>query len=310
MESSRRRPLKVGLYIPNGDGSMSGTINRWSDVLAMATAAEAAGFDSVWVADHMIFRFEGEKPQSRWECWTLLGGLAAVTKRVEIGPLVSCMGFRNPGLLAKMAETVDEMSDGRLILGVGAGWHEPEFTGFGFPFDRRASRFEEGFAILYDLLRTGQSNFQGEFYQTNDGELLPRGPRPNRIPLIVGTNGPRLLRLTAKYADGWNTTWISSVDELTPLMAAVDQACAEAGRDPATLERSACVYLDMPNRVGRYTRRDVEFIPPPARTHEENAQALRDYAAAGLSHVMVWLDPNTPAGVTEFGKVLEILDRG
>ena len=306
---ARRRPLKVGLYIPNGDGYMSGTINRWSDVLAMAKAAEDAGFDSIWVADHMIFRFEGDaESQSRWECWSLLAGLAVATKTVEIGPLVSCMSFRNPGLLAKIAETVDEMSDGRLILAIGAGWHEPEYTAFGFPFDHRASRFEEGFAMLHDLLRTGKSNFQGKYYQAKDGELRPRGPRVNGIPLMFGTNGERLLKLAATYGDSWNTTWIASPEELIPLMAAVDAACASVGRDPATLERSACVYLDMPDRVGRFPR--PSFVPPPARSAAENAEALREYARAGLSHVMLWLDPNTPEGVTEFGRVLEVLDAG
>jgi alkanesulfonate monooxygenase SsuD/methylene tetrahydromethanopterin reductase-like flavin-dependent oxidoreductase (luciferase family) len=308
VESSRRRPLKVGLYIPNGDGYMSATINRWSDVVAMAQAAEAAGFDSVWVADHMIFRFPGEPAQSRWECWSLLAGLAVATSKVELGPLVSCMSFRNPGLLAKIAETVDEMSDGRLVLAVGAGWHEPEYTGFGFPFDHRASRFEEGYEFLQELLRTGRSDFQGTYYQASEAELLPRGPRPNGIPIIVGTNGERLLRLTAKYADGWNTTWIADPAELLPLLAAVDAACAEVGRDPLTLERSACVYLDLPDRVGRFPTRPA-FVPPPARSAAENAEALRDYARAGLSHVMLWLDPNTPAAVSAFGDVIEILDR-
>jgi alkanesulfonate monooxygenase SsuD/methylene tetrahydromethanopterin reductase-like flavin-dependent oxidoreductase (luciferase family) len=286
---------------------MSQTINRWSDVLAMATAAEEAGFDSVWVADHMIFRFpEDDEAQSRWECWSLLAGLAAVTKRVEIGPLVSCMSFRNPGLLAKIAETVDEMSNGRLILAIGAGWHEPEYTAFGFPFDHRASRFEEGFEMLHDLLRTGKSSFKGKYYEANDGELRPRGPRVNGIPLMFGTNGERLLKLAAKYGDSWNTTWIASPEELTPLMAAVDAACESVGRNPATLERTACVYLDMEDRVGRFP--NPKFVAPPARNAAENAQALREYADAGLSHVMLWLDPNTPAGVTEFGKALEILD--
>lgn len=303
------RPLKVGLYIPNGDGDMSGTINRWSDILAMATAAEEAGFDSVWVADHMIFRFsDDEEAQSRWECWSLLAGLATVTKRVEIGPLVSCMSFRNPGLLAKIAETVDEMSDGRLILALGAGWHEPEYTSFGFPFDHRYTRFEEAFTMLYELMRTGKSNFHGKYYEANDGELRPRGPRPNGIPIMIGTQGERMLRLTARYADAWNTTWIASLEELAPLMAAVDAACADVGRDPATLERSACVYLDMPQRTGLGRFRKPGFVPPPARSAAENAEVLRDFARAGLSHVMLWLDPYTPDGVTAFGEVLQLLD--
>jgi len=294
--------MKIGLYIANGDGYMSGTINRWSDVLTIARTAEEAGFDSLWVADHMIFRFEDDaEAQSRWECWSLLAGLATVTSRVELGPLVSCMSFRNPGLLAKIAETVDEMSDGRLILAVGAGWHEPDYTTFGFPFDHRASRFEEGFTILHDLLRTGTSDFSGKYHQALEGELRPRGPRPNRIPLMVGTNGERLLRLTARHADIWNTTWITDSSELPPLMAAVDAACLDVGRDATTLERSACVYLDLPGRTGRY-RRPHEI--PPIRTIAENVEALAVYAEMGLSHVMVWLDPCTPETVTEFGMAL------
>lgn len=308
MAQGSRRPLKVGLYIPNGDGYMSGTINRWSDVLAMARAAEDAGFDSVWVADHMIFKFDGEEPQSRWECWSLLAGIAAATSRIEIGPLVSCMGFRNPALLAKIAETVDEMSNGRLHLAVGAGWHEPEFTPFGFPYDHRASRFEEGFAILRDLLHTGRSDFKGTFHRVDNAELLPRGPRPGGIPLIVGTNGERMLKFTAQYADGWNTTWVADPSELEPLSAAVDAACNAVGRDPKTLSRSACVYLDLENRAGRFPVQ--KFVPPPARDAAGNAEALRGYAAAGMDHVMLWLDPSTPAGVLEFGKALALLDRG
>ena len=123
---------------------------------------------------------------------------------------------------------------------------------------------------------------------------------------MVGTNGARLLRLTARYADAWNTTWITDVAELVPLLGALDAACAEVGRDPKTLERSACVHLDMPDRVGRFPYGD--FVPPPARTASENAEALRAYARAGLSHVMVWLDPCTPAGVAAFRQTLGELD--
>lgn len=310
MCAERGRPLKVGLYIANGDGYMSGTINRWSDVLAMAQAAENAGFDSVWVADHMIFRFPGDdEAQSRWECWSLLAGIAATTSRIEIGPLVSCMSFRNPGLLAKIAETVDEMSNGRLTLAVGAGWHEPEYTGFGFPFDHRASRFEEGFDVLYQLMRTGKAEFHGTYAEATNAELRPRGPRPNAIPLMIGTNGERLLKVAAKYADSWNTTWIADPAELDPLRVAVDAACNAVGRDPKTLERTACIYLDMLDRQGRFVGHNPSFEPPPARDAAGNAEALRVYADAGLSHVMIWLDPATPEAVTRFGETLAILDR-
>src|SRR6476469_3537067 len=162
--STSRRPLKIGLDIPNGVGYMSGGLHSWADVLAFARAAETAGFDSIWVADHMLFRMQGEtETQGRWECWSLLAALAAVTTSVEIGPLVSCLSFRNPGLLAKIVETVDEISNGRLILAVGAGWHESEYAAFGFPYDHRTSRFEEGFAIVHGLLRADVSDFKGVY---------------------------------------------------------------------------------------------------------------------------------------------------
>jgi alkanesulfonate monooxygenase SsuD/methylene tetrahydromethanopterin reductase-like flavin-dependent oxidoreductase (luciferase family) len=257
----------------------------------------------------MIFRFPDIPTQSRWECWSLLAGLAAVTNRVEIGPLVSCMSFRNPGLLAKIAETIDDMSGGRLIVAVGAGWHEPEYTSFGFPYDHRASRFEEGFAVLHDLLRTGHSSFKGSFIAVDECELRPRGPRINKIPLMVGTNGDRLLRTTAKLADAWNTTWVHGVHEIPPLRAKVDAACEAVGRDPASLARSACIFLDMPGRLGR-TVPDNKLDPPPARDAAGNAEALMEYGREGLDHVMVWLDPSTPEAVLSFGETLALLNRG
>jgi alkanesulfonate monooxygenase SsuD/methylene tetrahydromethanopterin reductase-like flavin-dependent oxidoreductase (luciferase family) len=306
--SMSRRPLKVGLYIPNGVGYMSGGVHSWTDVLGFARAAETAGFDSIWVADHMLFRMEGEtETQGRWECWSLLAALATVTKRVEIGPLVSCLSFRNPALLAKIAETVDEISNGRLILAVGAGWHEPEYLAYGFPYDHRASRFEEGFAIVHDLIKTGAGNFHGVYERVTDCEIRPRGPRPDKIPLIVGTNGDRLLKLAASKADGWNTTWISDPAEVRPLRLAVDAACEAVGRDPKTLSRSACIYVDLPDRVRRFPRPDPLL---PARDPEGVVELLHAYAAEGLDHVMVWLDPNSLAGIETFSRTLELIDRG
>lgn len=301
------RPLRVGLYIPNGTGYMAGGVFRWTDILDHAQAAERAGFDSAWVADHMLFRFPGKETQSRWECWSVLSAIAACTTRVSIGPLVNCMSFRNPAHLAKIAETVDEISNGRLVLALGAGWHEPEYTAYGFPFDRRASRFEEGIQIVHDLLRTGQSNFQGAYYALEDCEVMPRGPRLNKIPIVVGSNGPRLLRLAARLADGWNTEWIGTPAAVRPLREAVDAACEAEGRDPATLERSACVFIDMPKATGRVPDPDAR-VPGP-QSHQQIIESLHQYAAEGLSEVMLWLDPNTLASIEELGGLLAELDR-
>src|SRR4051812_36727843 len=151
----------------------------WSDLKEMARHAEAVGFDSLWLPDHMIYDFAalggmpGAPPWGVWECWSMLSALAAVTSRVDLGTIVACTGFRNPALLAKMAVTLDEISGGRLILGLGAGYHEIEFRMFGYPFDHLVGRFEEALQIICPLLRTGAVDFQGKFYTARQCELRP-----------------------------------------------------------------------------------------------------------------------------------------
>jgi alkanesulfonate monooxygenase SsuD/methylene tetrahydromethanopterin reductase-like flavin-dependent oxidoreductase (luciferase family) len=292
--------IKVGLYLPNGDGKMSPGIHRWTDVLRLAQKAEDAGLDSVWVADHMIFELHDSPTEGRWECWQMLAAIAASTSRVEIGPLVTCMGFRNPALLAKIAETTDEISNGRLILGLGAGWHEPEFTTYGFPYDRRASRFEEGFRILYDLIHQDGSTNHGVFYTTDEAVVRPRGPRKGDLPIMIGTDGPRLLQLTAEFADMWNTTWTYSVEEVLPRIAVLDAVCAEVGRDPDTIDRSCCVFIDVDGAKGVYTQYG-DGTPNP-KTTDEVAAFIMSYAEAGIDHLMVWLDPYTEAAIDQLAE--------
>jgi alkanesulfonate monooxygenase SsuD/methylene tetrahydromethanopterin reductase-like flavin-dependent oxidoreductase (luciferase family) len=311
LEAKRMAPveakhLKVGLYLPQGDGRMSPGIHSWADILRRARQAEEAGLDSVWIADHMIFRFENLPTEGRWECWTLLGALAATTSRVDIGPLVSCMGFRNPALLAKMAETVDEISGGRLVLGLGAGWHQPEFVSYGFPFDHRASRFEEGFEILYNLIRTGEVDFTGKFERAPNCELKPRGPRNGRIPIMLGTDGPRLLQLAAKHADIWNTTWTRSASELEPRIVALDNACLEAGRAPETIQRSACVHLDVEGARGVFSADGSASTPYP-RDPAEAAEFFMSYAKMGVACLMIWLDPYSDEAIEQLGRAVDYL---
>jgi probable F420-dependent oxidoreductase len=319
MTESSRQPLKVGLLLPDTENQFDGGTAHWSDLAEMARLAEDIGVDSVWITDHLIHRSEPNyQPveiggdlrmnEGPWEAWSMLAGLATVTSRVEIGPLVLCNSFRNPGLLAKMADTVEDMSGGRLILGLGAGWNEAEYRAFGFPFDRRVDRFEEAIQILTSLLRTGQSDFRGTYHSTEDAVLRPRGPRQEGPPILIGTNSPRMLRLTARYADIWNT-WFSqtnnSLDGLKHQLANVDAACEQVGRDPATLERSTAVAIE----VGEHTPSTMG-VPLITGSSEELANELRSYAEAGVSHVQVWLEPNTPRGIEAFAPVLEALDRG
>src|SRR3954454_9995264 len=163
-DSRRARPLKVGLILPETERQMNGGSARWHDLEAMAHLGEAIGADSLWITDHLIHRVPGEEPRGTWECWSLITALAAITELPESGTLVLCSSFRNPALLAKMADTVDDISGGRLILGIGAGWNEPEYTAFGYPFDHRVDRFGEAAEITSTLIRTGAIDFEGTWY--------------------------------------------------------------------------------------------------------------------------------------------------
>jgi probable F420-dependent oxidoreductase len=310
-------PIKVGLFIPFLERMMDNATPRWEGLAAFAREAEAVGFDSLWVADHVLWHngLPGWEPEDlgAWECWSLVSALAAVTNRVEIGPFVSCAGFRNPALLAKMAATVDEISSGRLILGLGAGWNELEFKAFGFPFDQRVSRFEEAIAIVSGLLREGYVDFEGQFHQARECELRPRGPRPQGPPILIGTRRPRMLKIAARYADIWNAEWFSAPDVVPELRRDVDAACAAVGRNPATLQRTMGILVDAPGTVSRpggsFSQDARLGDPPPASgTAEELAELLRGFAAEGISHVQIWLEPNTVAGIHDFAPVLELLD--
>lgn len=300
------RPLRVGLILPDTEGEMGGQTARWNDLATMARLAESARFDSIWVADHLIYRFPPKPSQGPWECWSNLAALAAITSRVELGPLVSATSYRNPALLAKMADTVDEISGGRLVLGLGAGWHQPDYDAFGFPYDHRVSRFEEAIQIIHGLLRTGHVDFEGTYYTARDCELRPRGPRPEGPPIMIGSSSPRMLRLLAEYGDIWNAWARQNLDELAADRQVVDAAMEAAGRDPATVERTVTLLVDLPTATGRPSEEKEGFRP---RTPDELAAHLVDYAAAGISHVQLMLDPNTPAGIEWAAEALELLER-
>jgi len=215
-------------------------------------------------------------------------------------------------MIAKKAATLEEISGGRLILGLGAGWNEPEYRAYGFPFDHRVSRFEEAFTIIRTLLSEGRCDFHGTYYQLEDCELLPRGPRPAGPPLMIGSEGPRMLSITLPHVQSWNAwfTWFDNSPEgYRPMRDKVDAACREAGRDPAEVERTLALFVSFPGAPGRklgdLTRTDVEPIPgEPGQL----AQSLRDFAAEGVGHVQLVLDPITPETVAALGPMLELLD--
>jgi probable F420-dependent oxidoreductase len=299
------RPLKVGVQLPEVERPV-----RWAELREMARTAEEVGFDSLWVGDHLLYR-RPEGNVGPWEAWSTLAALAEATQRVEIGPLVASTSFHNPAMLAKKAATIDEISGGRLILGLGAGWNEPEYSAYGFPFDHRASRFEEAFTIIRTLLREGRIDFAGEYYQARDCELVPRGPRPNGPPLMIGSTGRRMLEFSAPHVDAWNAwhDWFGNTpDGVGALSAAVDEACRSVGRDPAQVARTVTVLVQMTGGMGRRTEL-TKPTPPQHGTPEQLAELLRRYAAAGVAHVQLVLDPISAASIAEFGPVLQILDR-
>lgn len=303
------RPLKVGIQLPEVEWEA-----RWPDLRAMARRAEELGFDSIWYGDHLLYRRPGEaRARGPWEAWTVLAGLAAVTSRVTLGPLVAATAFHVPAMLAKQAATVDEISGGRLVLGLGAGWNETEFAAFGFPFDRRISRFAEAFTIIRTLLRDGAIDFAGEFFTARDCELVPRS-RPGGPPLMIGSSGPRMLEITAPHVDSWNA-WFDAYGNrpagIGALRDQVDAAARSAGRDPAAVERTVAVLVRLAGGRGRVqgdTAQDA--VPPVEGAPEEIATTLRAFAAEGIAHVQLVVDPITLASLDALAPVLEDLDRG
>jgi alkanesulfonate monooxygenase SsuD/methylene tetrahydromethanopterin reductase-like flavin-dependent oxidoreductase (luciferase family) len=236
----------------------------------------------------------------------MLAALAEVTRRVELGTLVTCNSFRNPAILAKMATTVDEVSHGRLILGIGAGWNEPEYQAFGLPFDHRVDRFEEALKILKPLLREGYVDFAGKYYQARNCEISPRGPRSEGPPLMVGSEGPRMLNLIAQYADFWNTGYMGKPETMNPRIAKIEAACREIGRDPKTLGVTALVGLWFPELQAKKPR---FFDNPLTGTAQEIAATMRGYEDLGVKHIMFQCEPYTPEAVQTLTEALQLYRR-
>lgn len=300
--------MKIGVQLPEVEREV-----RWAEVVRMAVLAEEVGLDSIWVGDHLLYDLPGVGPRGPWEAWTSLAALAEATSRVELGPLVAATAFHQPPMLAKMASTVDEISEGRLILGLGAGWNEREFRAFGFPYDRRVSRFEEAFTIIRRLLREGRVDLRGEFYTAEDCVLSPRSPRPAGPPLIIGSSGHRMLTITLPYVDGWNVWWArcgNSPDGFAAGSRYVDEVCVEVGRDPAEIERTVAVLCQFEGGGGRIMGGDVpEGIEPVHGPPERMAESLAAFGAAGADHLQLVLDPITEDTVAALAPVLAILGR-
>jgi alkanesulfonate monooxygenase SsuD/methylene tetrahydromethanopterin reductase-like flavin-dependent oxidoreductase (luciferase family) len=280
----------------------------------MARTAEEVGLDSIWVGDHLLYRFGDRPARGPWEAWSLLAALAAVTRRVEIGPLVACVSFHNPAVMAKMAATVDDISGGRLILGLGAGWNRVEYDAFGMPFDHRVSRFEDAFAIVRGLLRDGRVDYRGTYHSAPDCELHPPPSRPGGPPLMVGSMGERMLSITLPHVDAWNAwyRWFgNTVEGYRPMRDAVDAVCRAVGREPAEVQRTVALLVAFPGAVGRESGAPTEGDPDPISGDASTlAPTLRAFADEGIAHVQLVCDPITVDSVRALAPTLASLDSG
>lgn len=298
--------MKIGVQLPEVEREV-----RWAEIRSMCRSIEDLGFDSLWFGDHLLYRTTDGESRGPWEAWSMLAAAAAVTDRVELGPLVAATSFHAPAMLAKKAATVDEISGGRVILGLGAGWNEVEYRAFGFPFEHRVARFEEAFTIIRILLAEGRVDFAGEHYRAEECELLPAPARAGAIPLMVGSIGERMLRITMPHVSAWNAwyEWYgNSASGLAPLLAKVDAACEAVGRDPREVERTAAVLVAPLQPEGRLVWDDrrqgsVPLSGPPGRI----AEGLAAFEEMGIAHLQLVLDPITTASIERCGAILDFL---
>ena len=301
------RPLLIGVQLPEVEWEVP-----WPELIAMARAAEDVGLDSIWLGDHLLYDLP-QGVRGPWEVWTSLAALAAATERVQLGPLVASTAFHAPAMLAKQAATVDAISGGRLVLGLGAGWNRREFDAFGFPFDHRVDRFEEAFGIVRRLLAGERVDHRGRWYELDACVVHPPSPRPGGPPLMIGSVGPRMLRIALPHVDAWNVWWsdfANSPDGYRRRMDQVDGVCDELGRDPGEVQRTAAVLVRAPGGSGRVMGDYVKDpVTPIAGPPHEVAERLAAFAEAGAHHLQVVLDPITRASIEWLGEVLVVLDR-
>ncbi|MBI4883833.1 MAG: LLM class flavin-dependent oxidoreductase [Actinobacteria bacterium] len=299
-----KHACRIGVQLPEVE-----RLVPWPELIAMAKAAETVGFDSIWLGDHLLYDLPDGSVRGPWEVWTSLAALAAVTERVQLGPLVASIGFHAPAMLAKQAATVDAISGGRLILGLGAGWNDREYRAFGFPFDQRVSRFEEAFGLIRRLLSGETVDHAGRFYEVVGSRIDPLA-RSVAPPLMIGSTSPRMLSIALPHVQAWNEWWSrygNTAEGFARKAAQVAEICAQVGRDPAEVQATAAVYVQIAGGSGR-TMGSTEKVPPPLRgTQQELAEQLAQFAAVGADHLQLVVDPITQASIEWLGGVLELM---
>jgi alkanesulfonate monooxygenase SsuD/methylene tetrahydromethanopterin reductase-like flavin-dependent oxidoreductase (luciferase family) len=299
------RSLEIGLVLPMEESWIDGATPRWTEIRQLALRAEEIGFDTVWIPDELLWRPPEGQVRGWWECVAMTGAVAAATSRVKAGTWIMSALHRNPALTAKAVETLDEISGGRFVFGLGSGHAGRQAHAFGLPEDHVYSRFEEAVEIIVPLLRQGRADFEGTFHAARDLEHRPVGPRPGRIPIMIGAKGPKMLRLAALHADIWS--WYveerSDLEEFGPRLAAFEAACIAVGRDPARIGKSAGILVEPTSVTGA-----ADVLGYPVRgSAEEIADTFRAFRAGGFTQVEVLLWPRTMAALEAMAPVLEYL---
>lgn len=304
--------MRIGLIVQLHGSPQGGLpVPTWERIRAFAKTAEAVGFDSLVFEDALIYR-GATSTQGCWESVSIAAALAAVTSKIEIGQSVVNTPYRSPALIAKIAETADEISGGRYVFGIGAGNTEAyDYEAFGFPTDHRYSRFVEAIEIIHTLLKNGRMSFDGGYCSARDSELDPRGPRPQGPPIIIAAGASKMLRLAARYGDGWNW-WTAepanAIEALQPLVHELDVACEEVGRDPATLTRSIDVYsVDPQNHA---VHGPIWGGNPLGGTPAEISETLLGLRKLGFDEVRCDVFPKETEGIEAMAEVVDLVHRG
>ena len=301
--NSSETRMRIGVIVQQAEGALDDRTPTFVDIKELTLTAEAVGFDSFWLPDHLIYRPHEPEETGVWEVFTFLSALASVTSTITLGTLVASSLFRSPAILAKMADSLDHISDGRFILGLGAGNWEAEHRMFGLPFDHRVARFEEALQIIAPLLREGRVDFHGRYYEAADCVLRPRGPSPSGPPIWVGTRGERMLRIAARHADAYNAIWPITIEQICQQKARLVAACADVGRDPATFALTAGTFVRLPQ--DDVPARDDRAI---SGTYAEIAAQLRAIEAEGVQHLCITFRPGPNRRTFEqFANVLALL---
>ena len=291
--------VRVGICIPIGERLPERRAFPFADMRELARLTDELGLDSIWVADHLFFLNEAGETRGAWESMSILGALAEATTRVELGPLVLCGPFRNAGMMAWAANTLDEISGGRFVLGLGAGWSEDEFRAFDFQFDNKVSLFADQLEVIVPLLREGRVDYEGRWAK-GSAALRPPGPRPNGPPIMIACSQPRMMALTARWADRWNSVWYGlPTAEFRAERALLVAACEKAGRDPKEIEVTVGIAVADPAKTRQNGPESV------SGTEGAIAEALDTWRAEGVDEVMCRLEPPSLGAIESIARAVE-----